>query len=56
MSTVITINATAKFIALLRNPVERLYSHWYNERCRYNTKLDFEEYLQENDKVRRAVQ
>lgn len=41
----------AKFIALLRNPVERLHSHWYNERCRYNTKLDFEEYLQENDKV-----
>jgi hypothetical protein len=47
-------NPSMKLILLLRNPIERAYSHWNMQRDRGNEKLSFMEAIQEEENRRKA--
>ena len=38
----------ARLVAVLRNPAQRAFSHWWMRRCNGREKLDFEDALREN--------
>ena len=48
-------NGHMKLIVLLRNPIERAFSHWNMERARDAESLSFEEALQQEDARRKAA-
>jgi len=41
----------AKIVVLLRNPVDRVYSHWFMEFCKGRTTLSFERFIKRHKRI-----